>query len=129
MKKYLLFLSFAVLILFGGCSGNVDNRLMFKNMAAGTLFVNFRATIYTVNPGEHVTLPDLPGGIYTYATTFELPPGTTAGTASGAVSGEVEIKAGTKILVFFSSTIEDGAYNLFATISSSDELEEEPTGP
>ena len=50
-----------------------------------------------------------------------MPANSQSSFAEGAVSGEVTIKAGTKILIVYSSTYVDGTYTIFATISSSDD--------
>ncbi len=53
--------------------------------------------------------------------------------AEGDVAGDLNIKAGTKILIVYSSIIVDGVYKLSATKTSSDDLDDtgdpNPVGP
>lgn len=117
-----LVLAFSILILIAtGCSGSLENSLKFKNFAAGDVYVNFRGNLITVAAGKTVELKELPKGLYTYSTTYEVPSNSQNSSAEGAVSGEVKIKAGTKILIVYSSTFVDGTYTIYATISSSDD--------
>ena len=121
-KRLLIIFSAFVLILISiGCSGSLGNSLKFKNFAAGDVYINFRGGLITVASGKTVELKELPKGLYTYSTTYEVPANSQSSSAEGAVSGEVTIKAGTKILIVYSSTYVDGKYTIFATISSSDD--------
>jgi hypothetical protein len=135
MKKiFILFvLTSLCAITFISCSTSVDNGITFKNLASGDIHINFRATLTTVRAGEEVMLSGLPKGLYEYNTTYELPAGITSSTADENVSGQVDIKAGTKILIVYSSVIEGDIYKLFATKTSSDDLNDEgtpnPVGP
>lgn len=124
MKKVLklsTMLLFIVSILTG-CSSNVDNRITFQNFASNKIYINFRATIIEVNAGETSVITEVPQGTYSYETTYEIPAGTTTYKTEGAVSGDLTLKAGTKILIVYSSTFTDGAYTLAATITTSDDL-------
>ena len=135
MKKILVLFVLTSLcaITFISCSTSVDNGITFKNLASGDIHINFRATLTTVRAGEEVMLSGLPKGSYEYNTTYELPAGITSSTADENVSGQVDIKAGTKILIVYSSVIEGDIYKLFATKTSSDDLNDEgtpnPVGP
>jgi hypothetical protein len=71
---------------------------------------------------------EIPKGTYNYATTFALPTGAIGGSAQGDVKGNLIITAGTKITILYSSTLINGAYILYATISSSDN-QGTPTSP
>ncbi|MEO8398520.1 MAG: hypothetical protein ABI550_01765 [Ignavibacteriaceae bacterium] len=124
MKKFLIIYSFIFLTLFvvNGCTSKLESKVLYKNLASGSLFINFRGEEIVVPPGKTVTVEAIQNGTYTYATTFEVPAGTVSSSASGAASGDIIIKAGTKVLVIYSSTFIDGAYTLFATISSSEDL-------
>ena len=134
MKKILLLfvLTSICAITFIGCSTTVDNGITIKNLASGDIHVNFRAELTTVKAGGEVTLSSLPKGTFTYSTTYEVP-GNLPSDADGDVAGEMVLKAGTKILVVYSSIIIDGVYKLSATKSSSDDLNDEgdpnPVGP
>lgn len=135
MKKILILLVLTSLcaITFISCSTSVNNGITFKNYASGDIHVNFRATLTTVKAGEEVTLSNLPKGLFTYNTTYEIPAGIQSSTAEGDVSGEMGIKAGTQILIVYSSTVTENIYKLTATKTSSDDLSEEedpnPVGP
>jgi hypothetical protein len=111
----------------------VDNRITFQNLASGDVFVNFLGSLTRVPAGQTVNLTELPKGIFNYETTYEIPSNATSSSTSGALAGEMELSAGTKILIVYSSTFIDGVYTIFATFSSSDDLTEEedpnPIGP
>lgn len=135
MKKILLLFVLASLcaITFISCSTSVNNRITFKNLASGDIHVNFRAELTTVRSGETIILESLPQGLYDYNTTYEIPPGVLTSQAEDDVSGQVTIKAGTKILIVYSSAVIEGVYILSATMTSSDDLSDEedpnPIGP
>ena len=126
MKKTLtlLFLATISLSFLSGCSETVDNRITFKNDALYKVYVNFRASLITVEPGSSAYLTNVPKGTYTYETTFEVPsdPDITATMGNDNLSGEVNITAGTKILIYYTSTQNADTYTIFATITTSDDL-------
>jgi len=124
MKKILILLVLTSLcaITFISCSTSVNNGITFKNLASGDIHINFRATLTTVKAGETVTLSNLPKGTFEYNTTYEIPAGVNSSEAGGDVAGELNIKAGTKILIVYSSVIEENVYRLSATKTSSDDL-------
>ena len=69
-----------------------------------------------------------------YNTTYDLPAGVTSSEAEGDVAGELDIKAGTQILIIYASvTTVEGVYKLSATKTSSDDLNDtgdpNPIGP
>jgi hypothetical protein len=115
----------AVLLLFAlaftSCTSDLNNKFTFKNYSAGKVLINFRSDLYSVDPGATFSVTDIPKGTYTYATTYTLPAGATASSAVGDVSGSVVFAASTRILVVYSSTLNDGAYTIYATISNSDD--------
>ncbi len=135
MKKILILFVLTSLctITFISCSTSVNNGITFKNLASGDIHVNFRATLTTVKAGETVTLSNLPKGLFDYNTTYEIPAGVQFSQAEGDVSGQLDIKAGTKILIVYSSAILEGIYTLSATKTSSDDLNDtgnpNPVGP
>ena len=135
MKKILILLVLTSLcaITFISCSTSVNNGITFNNLASGDIHVNFRATLTTVKAGETVTLSNLPKGSFEYNTTYEIPAGVQSSEAEGDVAGELDIKAGTKILIVYSSAIIEGVYKLSATKTSSDDLNDtgdpNPVGP
>ncbi len=135
MKKTLILFVLTSLcaITFISCSTSVDNDITIKNLASGDIHLNFLAELTTVKAGGEVTLSPLPKGIYDYNTTYEIPPGITSSSAEEGTAGQLTIKAGTKILIVYSSAIIGDSYILSATLTSSDDLSDEgdpnPVGP
>lgn len=135
MKKILILLVLTSLCAFTfiSCSTSVNNGITFNNLASGDIYINFRATLTTVKAGETVTLSNIPKGLFDYSTTYEIPAGVQSSEADGDVAGELNIKAGTKILIVYASVIENGVYKLSATKTSSDDLDDtgdpNPVGP
>lgn len=135
MKKILVLfvLTSLCVITFISCSTTVNNGITIKNLASGDIHLNFRAELTTVKAGGEVTLSSLPKGLYEYNTTYEIPPGIASSSAEEGVAGQLTIKAGTKILIVYSSAIIGDAYILSATLTSSDDLSDEgdpnPVGP
>ncbi len=130
MKKIYLFLflfSF-ITLSFQGCKTTVDNRLSFNNLSATDIMVNFRGQVIKVAIGQRVDIKGISKGTYTYATNFSIPVGATSKSISGDVSGSVKLKAGTKILIIYTSTLLNGVFTLSATLSSSDD-QSNPTSP
>lgn len=134
MKKILILFVLTSLcaITFISCSSSVENGVTFQNLAQGDVYVNFLATLTTVRSGETVTLSNLPKGSFEYNTTYEVP-GSLPSEAQGDVAGELNLRAGTKVLIVYSSIITEGVYKISATKTSSDDLNEEgdpnPVGP
>ena len=61
MRKILAVVAAAMCCI--GCANN--NAIIVDNNAAGAIDFNFRAQIYTINPGESKPLPtDIPNGTY-----------------------------------------------------------------
>ena len=135
MKKILTIITLlAITMLFlSGCSDSVGTKITFQNFASNKIFINFRASLITVDAGKTVDITDTPRGNYAYATTFQLPPGTTSSSAEGDVSGEIELAAGTKVLIVYASTFAGGVYTISATKTTSDDLsgggDIDPIGP
>jgi len=133
MKKWFLIVSIFLTssLLYWNCSSEVENSFSLRNMAAGTIYVNFRGDIITVTSGETKTLKAVSKGTYIYATTYSVPAGALGSSTSGDVSGSIDITASSKILVLYSSTFINGNYILYATISTSEDLNQsnEPSGP
>lgn len=134
MKKIfiILVLTSISVFTFVSCSSTVNNGITFQNLASGDVHVNFLAKLTTVKSGETVELTSLPKGTFTYSTTYQVPGGLPS-EADGDVAGEMVLKAGTKILVVYSSIIVEGIYKISATKSSSDDINDEgdpnPVGP
>jgi hypothetical protein len=135
MKKILIIITFLAISLsfLSGCSETVGTKITLQNFASNKVFVNFRASLITVDAGKSVDITDTPKGTYEYETTFQLPPGTTSSEAVGEVSGEIELFAGTRVLIVYGSTFVDGLYTINATKTTSDDLsgggDIDPIGP
>ena len=134
MKKTIV--SFVIIslsvITFVSCSNTAGNKLTFNNLAADVVYVNFRAELIPVASGTEVSLVDVDLGTYGYETTFKLPTGVVSGQAEGDVSGELELRAGTNILIVYSSAILSDVYILSASMTTSDDLSDDdidPIGP
>ncbi len=128
MKKFISLSAVIIAMFFlNGCSNSVNNALTFKNSAAGNLYINFRGSIITVVAGKTVQVKDIPQGTYDYKTTYELPAGTTSSTVVGDVDGTVNLDAGTKILVYYTSSISGNVYSLNA--SKTDNEDQNKTNP
>ena len=108
--------------LINGCSGKVNNSVTFTNLAQGTVDVNFRGENITLTPGNSVIVQEIPKGTYNYDTNFSIPANALTGSSQGAVSGNLTISAGTRILIMYSSSLtNNNTYILYATVSSSDD--------
>jgi len=131
-KAVNILVAFVLIIGFVGlnCSSSLENSITFQNLASNRIFINFRGELITVEAGETKIVKEIPKGLFTYSTTYEIPAGAQGSSTSGDVSGEMNILAGTKILIVYSSTYIDGNYTLFATFSSSDDQSQiTPTTP
>jgi hypothetical protein len=129
--KYKLPLTICIILSFiviNGCSGKVNNSITLKNLAMGTVYFNFRGDAIPVAAQSTAIVQEIPKGTYKYDTTFLLPVGATTGTATGAVKGDLTIMSGTRIAIVYSATLINGAYALYATISTSDD-QGTTTGP
>jgi hypothetical protein len=129
--KYRLPLFICVILSFifiNGCSGKINNSVTFKNLSQGIVYVNFRGEAIAVTTGNSTMVQEIPKGTYNYSTTYSVPAGVISSSAQGPVTGNLTIAAETKILIIYSSTLINGTYILFATISSSDD-QGTPTGP
>jgi len=124
-SKYIIPVLLLLSVVFSSCSSKVNNSFTLKNMAAGAVYINFRGTEIAVPAGQTVIVKEIPAGTYQYSTTYEIPSGASTGSATGALAGDVVFKAGTKILVLYSSAFESDAYKISATISNSDD--QDPT--
>ena len=123
MKKILAVL-FISLFTFWGCSSNSETSLTLKNIAAGAIYLNFRGEVTTVPAGRTVIISELPRGTYAYVTTYAIPAGATSSSVVGELEGELIIRAGSKILILYSSTFSEDTYTLYASKTSNDDLDD-----
>jgi len=134
MKQKFLYLLFAITsISFLSCSDGPINKITFQNLADGDVYVNFKGSQIEVLSQSTVDLEDIDKGEYEYETIFTLPYGTTNFSSEGEMSGSFILKAGTKIIVTYTSVSNEGTYTIYASVTSSDDLSEEilpdPIGP
>jgi hypothetical protein len=123
MKKILAIL-FVLIITFAGCSSDDENSLTLKNLAAGSVYVNFRGEVTTVGAGKTVVLKELPKGTYAYVTTYSVPAGAASSTAVGDLTGEIIVNPGSKVLILYSSNFQENKYTIYATRTSNDNLDD-----
>ena len=122
MKNILVVMCVSMLT-FCSCSSDEGTSLTLKNMAAGSIYLNFRGEVTTVAAGRTVVLSDLPKGTYAYVTTYAVPAGATSSTAVGELQGEIIINAGTQVLILYSSLFSENKYTIYATITTNDDLD------
>ena len=130
MKKWYskIIVFFIAVLFFGGCNSSVNNSFKITNSAGAGVIVTFRAQAISVPSGQTTVIKEIPQGTFSYSTVFSIPAGAKTSTSSGDVSGKLNIKAGTRILLLYSSTLKDSTYSLYATLSVSDD-ETTTTGP
>ncbi|NWF89750.1 MAG: hypothetical protein HXY50_09865 [Ignavibacteriaceae bacterium] len=124
MKK-IIAVVFVITFTFLGCSSEYETSLTLKNLAAGAVYLNFRGEITTVPAGRTVVLSDIPRGTYTYVTTYAVPAGITNSSSVGELTGEITVKAGSKFLILYSSTLTEDSYTIYASRTSNDDLDDE----
>lgn len=130
MKQIFIYFSLILLsVTMLNCSDSVDNGVTFQNLAAADVIVNFRASLVDVPSGETVELTEVFKGEYEYETIYEIPSGVNTASADGEMSGTFKIKAGTKILVVYTSTFSDSGYTIYASVTSSDDINDVETNP
>jgi len=122
MKKILVFMCISMLA-FWSCSSDGGTSLTLKNMAAGSIYMNFRGEVTTVSAGRTVVLSDLPKGTFAYVTTYAVPAGATSSSAVGELQGEITVNAGTQVLILYSSLFSENKYTIYATLTSNDDLD------
>jgi hypothetical protein len=122
MKKILVVMCVSMLA-FWSCSSDSGTSLTLKNMAAGSIYLNFRGEVTTVPAGRTVILSELPKGTFAYVTTYAVPAGATSSTAVGELQGEIIINAGTQVLILYSSLLSENKYTIYATITTNDDLD------
>jgi hypothetical protein len=135
MKKISILIVSALvsLLLFSSCSSTVDNWIKIQNLASNDVYLNFRANLIHVPSGQTVQLNEIDKGLYDYETIYEIPSGATGSGTEGEAAGQFEIRAGTKILIAYTSTFIENNYILYASVTTSDDLsvdeDPNPIGP
>jgi hypothetical protein len=125
MKQRKLYLLLVILsVSFLSCSEGPINKIIIQNKAAGDVQVNFKGSQIAVLSQSTVELQDIDRGEYEYETIFSIPYGATEFGTQGEVSGTFIIKAGTKIIVTYTSVLLEGKYTLYASVTNSNDLTE-----
>ena len=126
MKQLSFFFILIVLsISLLSCSDNPINTITFTNSAQADVSVNFRGTLTNVPVGATVELTNILDGEYEYETIYSIPAGATSYEAGDQMSGTLDMQAGTKVLVYYVSVLQDGNYSIDASITSSNNLAED----
>jgi hypothetical protein len=128
---------FVILILSVGlfsCNDDPASKITITNSASNDVALNFRGTLTEIPAGTSVELTNVLQGEYEYETIFELPAGATSAETSESCAGTFIIGPGTRILVVYISILDGSIYKLSASITSSNNLDEEgllpnPIGP
>jgi hypothetical protein len=126
MKQLSFFFTLIVLsISLLSCSDNPINTITFTNSAQADVSVNFRGTLTNVPVGATVELTNILDGEYEYETIYSIPAGATSYEAGDQMSGTLDMQAGTKVLVYYVSVLQDGNYSIDASVTSSNNLAED----
>jgi len=130
MKHIFISISLIILLLtLVSCSNGDANSITFQNNAAGDVMVNFRGESIAVPSGEVVQLTNVDKGEFEYETIYSIPAGATSATAEGDMSGTFELIAGAKILVIYTSVLAEGSYTIYASVTSSVDVNWEERNP
>ena len=132
--KFIYFVILIISVGFLSCNDDVASKITITNSASNDISLNFRGTLTDVPAGETVELTNVLQGEYAYETIYEIPSGATSSEASESCAGTFVIGGGTRILVVYISSFNNGVYSLSASITSSNNLAEEgflpnPIGP
>ncbi len=110
--KYWLLLE-AAAILFAFCfksgSSSFSNSISFNNQTQDILYINFRGQIITVHAGQTSNVEKIPQGTDDFATTFSILASATCSSSQGNITGTFAIRTNTKFLIYFTSTLINGA--------------------
>jgi hypothetical protein len=130
MKHIFISISLIIILLtLVSCSNGDVNSITFQNNAAGDVMVNFRGESIAVPSGQVVQLTNVDKGEFEYETIYSIPAGATSAAAEGDMSGTFELIAGAKILVIYTSVIAEGSYTIYASVTSSIDVNWEERNP
>ena len=125
MKKHLIVLFTLVtisVISFTACEPFIENKIIVKNLAAGDVQLNIRGQVNNVPSGQTVILSDFKKGTFEYETIYSVPAGATEFSAEGDVTGEMVLNAGTEVLIVYTSTLTEGAYVVYGSMTTTDDV-------
>ena len=130
MKHIFISISLIILLLtLVSCSDDPINSITFQNNAAGDVIVSFRGESIEVPSGQVIELTEVDKGEFEYETIYSIPAGATSAAAEGEMSGTFELIAGAKILVVYTSVLAEGSYTIFASVTSSVDVNWEERNP
>ena len=130
MKHIFISISLIILLLtLVSCSDDPINSITFQNNAAGDVIVSFRGENIAVPSGQVIQLTEVDKGEFEYETIYSIPAGATSAAAEGEMSGTFELIAGAKILVVYTSVLAEGSYTIFASVTSSVDVNWEERNP
>jgi hypothetical protein len=130
MKHIFISISLIILLLtLVSCSDDPINSITFQNNAAGDVIVSFRGESIEVPSGQVIELTEVDKGEFEYETIYSIPAGATSAAAEGDMSGTFELIAGAKILVVYTSVLAEGSYTIYASVTSSVDVNWEERNP
>ena len=130
MKHIFISISLIILLLtLVSCSDDPINSITFQNNAAGDVIVSFRGESIAVPSGQVIQLTEVDKGEFEYETIYSIPAGATSAAAEGEMSGTFELIAGAKILVVYTSVLAEGTYTIYASVTSSVDVNWEERNP
>ena len=125
MKKQIIIL-FALVVIsvisFTACEPFIENKIIVKNLAAGDIQLNIKGKLHDVPSGQTVILNDFKKGTFEYETIYAVPVGATDFSAEGDVAGEMVFNAGTEVLLVYTSTLTEGAYVVYGSMTTTDDV-------
>lgn len=127
MKKNLIILFSLViisLISFTSCEPFIENKIIIKNETDTEITLNIGAKLHDVNAHETLVLNDFKKGVFEYETIYTVPDYASSAGIEGDFAGELLLNAGTEILIYYDDSFdpESGAYSIFASLTSSDDI-------
>ncbi|NWG29675.1 MAG: hypothetical protein HXY48_14255 [Ignavibacteriaceae bacterium] len=124
------FLLITLALILLSCSDGPINKIIIDNKAAGDIYLSFRGSEIAVASGETIEIENIDKGEYEYETVFSIPAGATEFSSDGEMSGTFNLRAGTKILVIYTSVFDqEGTYTIYASVTSSDDVNWEEINP
>ena len=127
-KNLIIFFSLFIisLISFTSCEPFIENKITIKNEADGTVWLNLKAKLHEIAPGDVLVLNDFDRGEYEFETIYEVPFGVTSSSTEGEVAGTMNLIGGTEIFLIYTSTVSvsgsNSTYTLFGSMTSSDDV-------
>ncbi|MEO8233193.1 MAG: hypothetical protein ABI638_12995 [Ignavibacteriota bacterium] len=124
MKKQLvvIFTLVAIGLITFSCEPFIENKITAKNLAAAGVVLNLRGQDYNIPSGETLVLNDFKKGSFAYSTVYQIPLGVTNSSTSGDVVGQMNLLAGTEVLLVYTSVVDSAQYTLYGSLTTSDDI-------